>query len=43
MKKPHYVEGKEAQKRFESAMTALFRAPKPPKHEPKTREKKGKD
>jgi len=29
-------------KRFEEAMTALFKAPKPPKHKPKTR-KKGKD
>jgi hypothetical protein len=28
--------------RFERAMTALFRAPKPPKHKPKKR-KKGKD
>jgi hypothetical protein len=41
--KPECIEGKEAQKRFESTMAALFRAPKPPKHKPKKREKKGKD
>jgi hypothetical protein len=41
--KKNYIEGKEATKRFEQAMSKLFRAPKPPKHEPKRRKKKGKD
>jgi hypothetical protein len=40
--KREYIEGKQAKERFEKAMTALFRAPKSPKHEPKKREK-GKD
>jgi hypothetical protein len=38
-----FIEGKEAEERFNSAMKVLFRAPKPPKHKPKKREKKGKD
>jgi hypothetical protein len=29
--------------KFEDAMHALFKAPKPPKHVPKRRKKKGKD
>jgi hypothetical protein len=37
--KREYIEGKEATKRFEKAMKALFRAPKPPKHKPKKRNK----
>jgi hypothetical protein len=37
-----YIEGKEARERFDKAMTALFRAPKPPKHAPKKRKEKGK-
>ena len=41
--KREYIEGKEATERFEGAMKALFRAPKPPKHVPKKRKKKGKD
>jgi len=28
---------------FEKAMTILFKATKPPKHQPKKRKKKGKD
>jgi hypothetical protein len=28
---------------FEHSMIALFKAPKPPKHKPKKRKKKGKD
>jgi hypothetical protein len=43
MKKHKYHEGTEARERFDKAMTALFRAPKPPKHQPKKRKKKGKD
>jgi hypothetical protein len=39
---PEYIEGKQAKERFEKAMTALFRAPKSPKHKPKERDK-GKD
>jgi len=42
MKKPEYEEGPKAQRKFEDAMSALFKAPKPPKHKPKKR-KKGKD
>jgi hypothetical protein len=38
-----YVEGKEATERFEKALRTIFKAPKPPKHIPKKREKKGKD
>ena len=41
--KRDYIEGKEATGRFEKTMKQLFRAPKPPKHAPKKREKKGKD
>jgi hypothetical protein len=41
--KREYIEGKEATERFEKAMKTLFRAPKPPKHKPKKRAKKGKD
>jgi hypothetical protein len=40
--KKEYVEGPKATENFERAMTAIFRAPKPPKHKPKKR-KKGKD
>ena len=42
-REPKYEEGKQARERFEGAMKLLFKAPKPPKHEPKKREKKGKD
>jgi len=41
--KKEYIEGKEAIERFENAMKDIFRAPKPPKHKPKKRIKKGKD
>ena len=41
--KREYIEGQEATERFEKAMKGLFRAPKPPKHKPKKRVKKGKD
>ncbi len=34
-------EGTEARKRFEEVMSVLFKAPKPPKHKPKKRRKKG--
>ena len=40
--KREYIEGKQAKERFEKIMAALFRAPKPPKHKPKKRDK-GKD
>jgi hypothetical protein len=40
--KKTFHEGPKARKRFEEAMSGLFKAPKPPKHEPKKR-KKGKD
>jgi hypothetical protein len=36
-------EGSKARERFEQAMSVLFKAPKPPKHKPKKRKKKGKD
>ena len=39
----NYIEGKEATGRFEKAMKVLFQAPKPPKHKPKKRARKGKD
>jgi len=42
-KTPKYAEGSRAKENFERAMVALFRAPKPPKHAPKKRVKKGKD
>jgi hypothetical protein len=42
MKTTIYREGPKAKKEFEKAMTALFHAPKPPKHQPEKR-KKGKD
>jgi len=38
-----FVEGKKATEQFEKAMKDLFRAQKPPKHEPKKRIKEGKD
>jgi hypothetical protein len=41
--KKDYIEGKEAFERFENAMKGIFKAPKPPKHKPKKRPKKGKD
>jgi hypothetical protein len=41
--KREYIEGKEAKETFDKAMKALFRAPKPAKHKPKKRTKKGKD
>jgi hypothetical protein len=40
---PEYIEKPKAKERFERAMTVLFNAPKPPKHEPKKRKKRGKD
>jgi hypothetical protein len=40
--KQEYIEGKAATGKFERAMRALFKTPKPPKHKPKKR-KKGKD
>jgi hypothetical protein len=41
--KKEFVEGKAAKDCFENAMKKLFKAPKPPKHEPTKRLKKGKD
>jgi hypothetical protein len=41
--KKEYIEGKEATEGFEKAMKTLFHAPKPSKHKPKKRVKKGKD
>jgi hypothetical protein len=41
--KREFHEGPKAKENFESAMTALFKAAKPPKHKPKKRKKKGKD
>jgi len=41
--KREYIEGKKATERFEKAMKGLFSVPKPPKHAPKKRKKKGKD
>lgn len=41
--KKEYTEGKEAIERFERAMKDIFKAPKPPKHKPKKRPKRGKD
>jgi hypothetical protein len=40
--KKQFNEGRKAQNKFEEAMRALFKAPKPPKHKP-TKRKKGKD
>jgi hypothetical protein len=40
--KKQFEEGPKAKETFERAMVTLFKAPKPPKHEPKKR-KKGKD
>jgi hypothetical protein len=41
--KKEYTEGKQAKEAFEKTMERLFKAPKPQKHVPKKREKKGKD
>jgi hypothetical protein len=41
MKKPEYIEGPKARKKFERTMTALFRAPKTVAV--KQKPKKGKD
>lgn len=37
--KPDYRKGSEARKNFESTMTKLFRAPKPPKTEKQPKKK----
>jgi hypothetical protein len=37
--KPEYREGAEARKSFETTMTKLFRAPKPPKPEKQPKKK----
>jgi hypothetical protein len=41
--KPEYVEGRKAKEKFESTMTALFRAPKTVVTKRKPKRKKGKD
>lgn len=43
MRKQNYIEGKEAQKKFEETMKDLFKAPKSSRHIPQKRKKKGKD
>jgi hypothetical protein len=41
--KKQFLEGLKARENFENAVSVLFKAPKPPKHVPKKRNKKGKD
>jgi hypothetical protein len=42
-KDKQFQEGSKARKNFEDAVMALFKAQKPPKHEPQKRKRKGKD